>query len=70
MRFPDTKEMLLSGYFSVSETAYECGFSETRYFNAVLRFFKIAINPRFDDIEKQVEQEVQLVSRLVEMRDL
>ena len=27
-------------------------------------------NPRIDDIEKQVEQEVQLVSRLVEMRDL
>ena len=25
-------------------------------------------NPRIDDIEKQVEQEVQLVSRLVEMR--
>ena len=24
--------------------------------NAVLRFFKIAINPRFDDIKKQVEQ--------------
>lgn len=38
--------------------------------DAVLRFFKIAINPRIDDIEKQVEQEVQLVSRLVEMRDL
>ena len=36
--------------------------------DAVLRFFKIAINPRIDDIEKQVEQEVQLVSRLVEMR--
>ena len=35
---------------------------------AVLRFVKIAINPRIDDIEKQVEQEVQLVSRLVEMR--
>ena len=32
--------------------------------DAVLRFFKIAINPRIDDIEKQVEQEVQLVSRL------
>ncbi len=31
------KEMLLSGYFSVSETAYECGFSETRYFNAVFK---------------------------------
>ena len=29
---------------------------------------QIAINPRIDDIEKQVEQEVQLVSRLVEMR--
>ena len=27
-------------------------------------------NPHIDDIEKQVEQEVQLVSRLVEMRDL
>ena len=27
-------------------------------------------NPRIDDIEKQVEQKVQLVSRLVEMRDL
>ena len=38
--------------------------------DAVLRFFKIAINPRIDDIEKQVEQEVQLVSRLVEMRGL
>jgi len=25
-------------------------------------------NPRIDNIEKQVEQEVQLVSRLVEMR--
>ena len=36
--------------------------------DAVLRFFKIAIIPRIDDIEKQVEQEVQLVSRLVEMR--
>ena len=36
--------------------------------DAVLRFFKIAINPRIDDIEKQVEQKVQLVSRLVEMR--
>ena len=36
--------------------------------DAVLRFFKIAINPHIDDIEKQVEQEVQLVSRLVEMR--
>ena len=36
--------------------------------DAVLRFFKIAINPRIDDIEKQVEHEVQLVSRLVEMR--
>ena len=33
--------------------------------DAVLRFFKIAINPQIDDIEKQVEQEVQLVSRLV-----
>ena len=32
--------------------------------DAVLRFFKIAINPHIDDIEKQVEQEVQLVSRL------
>lgn len=32
--------------------------------DAVLRFFKIAINPRIDDIEKQVEQKVQLVSRL------
>ena len=38
--------------------------------DAVLRFFKIAIIPRIDDIEKQVEQEVQLVSRLVEMRGL
>ena len=36
--------------------------------DAMLRFFKIAIIPRIDDIEKQVEQEVQLVSRLVEMR--
>ena len=29
---------------------------------------QIAINPRIDDIEKQVELPVQLVSRLVEMR--
>ena len=36
--------------------------------DAVLRFFKIAIIPRIDDIEKQVEQKVQLVSLLVEMR--
>ena len=33
--------------------------------DAVLRFFKIAINPCIDDIEKQVEQKVQLVSLLV-----
>ena len=34
------------------------------------RHDEIVRNPRIDDIEKQVEQEVQLVSRLVEMRDL
>ena len=32
------------------------------------RHDEIVQNPRIDDIEKQVEQEVQLVSRLVEMR--
>ena len=36
-RILKAKEMLVSGYFSVSETAYECGFSEPRYFNAVFK---------------------------------
>lgn len=36
-RILTAKEMLLSGYFSVSEAAYECGFSEPRYFNAVFK---------------------------------
>lgn len=35
--------------------------------NAVLRFFKIAINPRFDDI-KNKSNRVQLVFFVVEMR--
>lgn len=34
------------------------------------RHDEIVQNPRIDDIKKQVEQEVQLVSRLVEMRGL
>jgi len=36
-RIAAAKEMLASGYYSVSEIAYECGFAETRYFNAVFK---------------------------------
>lgn len=36
-RIAAAKEMLTSGYYSVSEIAYECGFSEIRYFNAVFK---------------------------------
>ena len=62
-RFPQMQA--LASLFACGQPGYRGSHGD-----AVLRFFKIAINPRIDDIEKQVEQEVQLVSRLVEMRGL
>ena len=60
-RFPQMQA--LASLFACGQPGYRGSHGDT-----VLRFFKIAIIPRIDDIEKQVEQEVQLVSRLVEMR--
>ena len=60
-RFPQMQA--LASLFACGQPGYRGSHGD-----AVLRFFKIAIIPRIDDIEKQVEQEVQLVSRLVEMR--
>ena len=56
-RFPQMQA--LASLFACGQPGYRGSHGD-----AVLRFFKIAINPRIDDIEKQVEQEVQLVSRL------
>ena len=60
-RFPQMQA--LASLFACGQPGYRGSHGD-----AVLRFFKIAIIPHIDDIEKQVEQEVQLVSRLVEMR--
>ena len=59
--------MLLSGYFSVSEAAYECGFSEPRYFNAVFKKYDIGravwsykemdfglIDAHYDDVRSDI----------------
>ena len=62
-RFPQMQA--LASLFACGQPGYRGSHGD-----AVLRFFKIAINPRIDDIEKQVEQKVQLVSLLVEMRGL
>ena len=56
-RFPQMQA--LASLFACGQPGYRGSHGD-----AVLRFFKIAINPHIDDIEKQVEQEVQLVSRL------
>ena len=56
-RFPQMQA--LASLFACGQPGYRGSHGDT-----VLRFFKIAINPHIDDIEKQVEQEVQLVSRL------
>lgn len=36
-RILKAKEMLISGYFSIAQTAFACGFSEPKYFNAVFK---------------------------------